>query len=78
MKTRPHKWRLLTKVFSHFSQGRVTSLFCETTGNQALEKLELDITEVKKTMETEDVRKSPGPDGISNWILREDWNNDER
>ena len=44
---------------------------CEVAGSQALEKVEVDVAEVKKIMETEDVRKCPGPDGVSNWILRE-------
>ncbi len=42
---------------------------CETAG-QTLEKIEMDVAEVKKIIETEDVRKSVGPDGVSNWILR--------
>ena len=43
----------------------------ETVGGQTLEKIEIDVAEVKKIMEKEDVRKSAGPDGVSNWILRE-------
>ncbi len=42
----------------------------KTTRNKAVEKIEVDISEVKKIMET-DVIKPLGPDGVSNWILRE-------
>ena len=34
----------------------------ETVGGQTLEKIEIDVAEVKKITEKEDVRKSAGPD----------------
>jgi len=36
-----------------------------------LEEIQVDIQEVKKLMESQDVRKAPGPDGVSNWIMKE-------
>jgi len=36
-----------------------------------LEEIQVDIQEVKKIMESQDVSKAPGPDGVSNWIMKE-------
>ena len=36
-----------------------------------LDEIQVDIQEVKKVMESQDVRKASGPDVVSNWIMKE-------
>ena len=35
------------------------------------ENIKVHVKEVKQLMENQDVRKAPGPDGVSSWILKE-------
>ena len=36
-----------------------------------MENTQVDVKEVKQLMESQDVRKVPGPDGVPNWIMKE-------
>ena len=36
-----------------------------------MENIKVDLKEVKQVVESQDVRKVPGPDGVSNWIMKE-------
>ena len=36
-----------------------------------MEKIKVEVKEVKNLMESQDARKAPGPDGVSNWIMKE-------
>ena len=40
-------------------------------GNTILEKIQVDIQEVRTLMERQDVRKAPRPDNVSNLIMTE-------
>ena len=33
--------------------------------------IKVDVIEVKTLMESQDMRKAPSPDGVSNWIMKE-------
>ena len=36
-----------------------------------VENTKIDVKEVKKLMENQDIKKVPRPDGVSNWIMKE-------
>ena len=36
-----------------------------------MENINVDIKQVKQLMESQDVRKVPGPDEVLNWIMKE-------
>ena len=60
--------RNFQKVFtveSEFMEGATTNR------EQVLHNINVEVREINKLLGNLDVRKAPGPDGISNWILRE-------
>ena len=36
-----------------------------------MKNIKVDVKKVKQLIENQDVRKAPGPDGMSNWIMKE-------
>ena len=44
--------------------------YIKTTKN-LMENIKVDVKKAKQLMERQDVRKAPGLDGVSNWIMKE-------
>ena len=57
-------WTVLKKI-SEFKLNNIIGT------ENLMENIKVDLKEVKKLMESQDVRKAPGPDGVSNWIMKE-------
>ena len=55
-------------VFTRESEFKINNIIAT---DYLMENIKVDVKEVEKLMESEAVRKAPGPDGVSNWIMKE-------
>ena len=55
-------------VFTRESEFRMDNVIAT---ENLMENIKVDVKEVKQLMASQDIRKAPGPDGVSNWIMKE-------
>ena len=55
-------------VFTRGSEFRMNNIIAT---EYLMENKEVDVKKVNQLMENQDVRKVPGPNGLSNWIMKE-------